>query len=254
MDKKTREQAIEELTLMLMYLNRFPNDSEFAMYREVCWKGYDHDALEHLHEQNLVCSPKGKVSYFTEAGRERAQALLTEYGLADRDFNERYELRQVKSEEAEVATEIEAICFPPSEACTLPIMKERIQLAGDCFLVAIDREAGKMIGFVNGLCTDDRQLKDELFTDTSLHDPNGRNVMICSVAVLPEYRKRGIAREMVWEFLRRQQAMGRREAVLTCVPSKVKMYKKFGFTDRGVSESTWGGEKWNEMSCILNLD
>lgn len=168
-------------------------------------------------------------------------------------INEKYEFRQVRPDEAETAARIEAICFPPSEACTLPIMKERVALARDCFLAAIDRKTSKMIGFVNGLCTNELTLRDELFTDTSLHDPNGSNVMICSVSVLPEYRKQGIAREMMREFLCRQQAMGRKQAILTCVPGKVKMYEKFGFTDRGESESTWGGEKWHEMWCTLNF-
>lgn len=253
MRKKPREQAIEELTLMLMYLNRFSDNNEYARFREISWKGYDYDTLAQLNERDLVYSPKGKASYFTEAGREKARELLVKYGLSDYAFYEKYEFRFIRPEEAEAAAEIEAICFPPSETCTLDIMKERVSLAGDCFLVAIDRETGRMIGFVNGLCTNEWSLRDELFTDTSLHDPDGCNIMICSVAVLPEYRKQGIAREMMWEFLRKQQAQGRKQAVLTCVPSKVKMYKKFGFVDRGESESTWGGEKWHEMFCTLNL-
>lgn len=166
-------------------------------------------------------------------------------------FHEHYELRQVCPGDAEAATEIEAICFPPSEACTFPIMKERIALAADSFLVATDRRTGKMVGFINALCTDEQSLRDELFTDTSLHDPEGKNVMICSVAVLPEYQKQGIARGMMKEFLWRQKIAGKKQAILTCVPGKVSMYQKFGFTDRGESESSWGGEKWHEMWCVL---
>lgn len=165
---------------------------------------------------------------------------------------ERYELRRVLPDEAETAAEIEAICFPPSEACTLPIMRERVAMAGDSFLVAMDKVSGKMVGFVNALCTDETTLKDELFTDTGLHNPDGKNVMICSVAVLPEYRLQGIAREMMKEFLHRQKEKGKAQAILTCVPGKVDMYAKFGFTDRGESESAWGGEKWHEMWCVLN--
>ena len=54
------------------------------------------------------------------------------------------------------------------------------------------------------------------------------------------------------DFLRKQKELGKRQAILTCVPDKVSMYKKFGFTDRGESESVWGGEKWHEMWCALN--
>lgn len=205
------------------------------------------------NEKELIDSPKGKISYFTESGSKKTQELLQKHGIADREFNERYELRQVLPTDAEIATEIEAVCFPPSEACTLPIMKERIQHAAPSFVVAVERETGKIVGFVNALCTEESTLRDELFTDTSLHDPDGENVMICSVAVLPEYRKQGIAREMMSELLRKQQELGKRQAILTCVPGKVTMYKKFGFTDRGESESTWGGEKWHEMWCGLNI-
>lgn len=179
--------------------------------------------------------------------------MQTKLKEQEKEVNKYYELRQVSLNDAEEATAVEAVCFPPNEACTLSIMKERISRAADTFLTAIDRENGKMVGFVNGLCTNESSLRDELFTDTSLHDLDGENVMICSVAVLPQYRRQGIAREMMREFLCRQQELGKKQAILTCVPGKVSMYEKFGFTDRGKSESAWGGEEWHEMWCALNF-
>ncbi|MDO4475991.1 MAG: GNAT family N-acetyltransferase [Lachnospiraceae bacterium] len=163
----------------------------------------------------------------------------------------KYALRPVHPEEAMAAAAIEEICFPPSEACTLPIMKERVAMASDSFLVAVEQSRGHMIGFINALCTNEDTLRDELFTDTSLHDPHGKNVMICSVSVLPEYRHQGIARAMMQEFLAWQKKQGKKRAILTCVPEKVSMYASFGFEDRGESESTWGGESWHEMWCEL---
>lgn len=159
--------------------------------------------------------------------------------------------RQVLPGDAETAAAIEAICFPPSEACTLPIMKERAAWAADAFLVAARKETGELVGFVNGLCTNDRSLEDELFTNTSLHDPHGANVMICSVSVLPEYRLQGIARAMMSAFLAWQKEQGKCAAILTCVPGKISMYEKFGYSDCGRSASTWGGEVWHEMRCDL---
>ena len=204
--------------------------------------------------KKLDMADYAKKSFGMFRGNEQTVRLLEQYeNKGDgRDFNEYYELRQVCPDDAEEATGIEAICFPPSEACTLPLMKERIQYAARSFLVAMDRETGKMVGFINALCTDEESLRDELFTDISLHNPNGKNVMICSVAVLPQYQGRGIAREMVRELLLEQRKLGKKCAILTCVPGKVKMYKKFGFMDRGESQSTWGGEKWHEMWCTLN--
>ena len=111
--------------------------------------------------------------------------------------DEKYEFRTVHADEAEVATQIEAACFPPNEACVLPIMKERVRLAPDLFLVAVDKKNGQMVGFINSIATNERTLRDEFFTEPTLHDPNGRNVMILSVAVLPEYRNQGLARKMM---------------------------------------------------------
>lgn len=249
--KKSRDQALEELSLMLLYLTRFQEGKESARYRQIAWKNYDFDTMDRLGEQDLAYAPKGKVAYLTQGGIEKARALLKEYDLSDRDFDEKYELRQIKPEEADEAA-IEAVCFPPSEACKPDIMRQRATVAPELFLVAIERSTGKMVGFVDALATNEEHLRDEIYTDISLHDPDGRNAMILGVDVLPDYRKQGIAREMVWEFLRRQEAAGRKRAVLTCVPSKVKMYKKFGFRDRGESESVWGGEKWHEMDQTLN--
>ena len=168
------------------------------------------------------------------------------------EFYEKYELRTIRPDEAETVEAIELACFPPNEACKLPIMKQRVELAPDIFLVTVEKETGKMIGYITGLATNEVHLRDEFFTEPTLHDPDGDNVMILSVAVLPEYQKQGIAREMMQEYLRRENSRNRRLVVLTCLAGKVKMYNKFGFFDCGGSDSAWGGESWHEMAYVLN--
>nr|MCR5402213.1 GNAT family N-acetyltransferase [Butyrivibrio sp.] len=95
--------------------------------------------------------------------------------------------------------------------------------------------------------------KDEFFTDAGTHDPDGENIMLLGLDVLPEYRKMGLGRELVYNYCRREQERGRKRLVLTCLPNKVKMYKQFGFNDMGESASEWGGEKWHEMEIRLNF-
>jgi hypothetical protein len=41
--------------------------------------------------------------------------------------------------------------------------------------------------------------------------------------------------------------------ILTCLKAKVKMYKKMGFDDRGIANSTWGGEEWHEMTYMIEI-
>ena len=88
-------------------------------------------------------------------------------------IHEKYEFRNIHKDEIEQAAEIESICFPPNEACTYEHMESRIKKASDLFLVVVDRETGKIAGFLNGLATDREHLTDDFFTDANLHDPEG---------------------------------------------------------------------------------
>lgn len=253
MNKKSREQAIEELSLMLMYLTRFQDNNEFCRYREVSWRGYDFEALNELEKKNLIYQPKkSKCVYLSEEGKEQARQLLSAYQIADKDILEKYEFRNIRQEEAEQAVEIEQICFPPNEACSAQHMKERIAKAPELFLAAIDKESGKIAGFLNGLSTDEFVFKDAFFTDADLYNPAGKNIMILGLDVLPQYRRQGLGRELVFQYLRRERENGRKLILLTCLQSKVKMYEKMGFCDRGIADSTWGGEEWHEMSYTID--
>jgi ribosomal protein S18 acetylase RimI-like enzyme len=252
MNKKSRQQAIEELSLMLMYLTRFQDNNEFCRYMETSWKNYDFNALEELEKKELLYQPKkSKCVYLSEEGKEQARKLLDEYQIADKDILEKYEFRSIGPEEAYQAVVIEQICFPPNEACSQQHMKERIAKAPELFLVAVDRSTGKLAGFLNGLATDEYTFRDEFFTDANLYNPDGKNIMLLGLDVLPEYRKQGIAKELVYSYARREQENGRQMLILTCLKSKVKMYEKMGFVDRGIADSTWGGEEWHEMSCKM---
>jgi len=252
MEKRTREEAIEELSLMLMYLTRFQDHNEFCRYMEVTWKGYDFETMNQLGNKELIIQPrKSKIAYLTEKGKERSRKLLQKYQLPDQDIYERFEFRNIRLEEAGEAAEIERVCFPPNEACSKEMIFERVAKAPELFLVTIDKHTGKMAGFLNGIATDEYSFRDEFFTDANLHDPNGRNIMLLGLDVIPEYRKQGLARELMYQYLRRERENGRHIILLTCLQSKVKMYKKMGFRDEGIANSTWGGIQWHEMSCVI---
>lgn len=76
-------------------------------------------------------------------------------------MNNRYEFRIIKDNEAEQAVRIEQVCFPPNEACSEKNMMERIKNAPELFLVAVDKETGKIAGSLNGLATDEEVFRDE---------------------------------------------------------------------------------------------
>lgn len=164
---------------------------------------------------------------------------------------EQFMFRPIEPQEGEIVAAIEQICFPPNEACSRERMLQRAERMPEMFLVAEDRKTGEIVGFLNGLPTNETVFRDEFFTDISLYDPSSTQVMILGVDVLPPYRRRGLARAMVAEYCRRQKAAGRKRMLLTCLDFRVPMYEQFGFTDLGISGSVWGGEEWHDMEKFL---
>ena len=177
---------------------------------------------------------------------------MLNYLKTNSSITDRFEFRDIRPEEADQAVAIEHICFPPHEACSEKHMKARIVKAPKLFLVAIDKEIGKIAGFLNGIATGETAFRDEFFIDENLHDMQGTHVMLLGLDVLPEYRGQGLATEIVYQYICREAQNGRKVLVLTCLDSKVEMYKKMGFQDKGLANSTWGGEAWHEMSYEIS--
>ena len=219
--------------------------------------------IKHIFDGNYGCEEASEeqtgelsLTLINENGEERyvsvTDAWLTAKGLDEGSiWPERFLFRDIRMEEKEEVTEIEQICFPPNEACSARSMKERVETAPELFLVAEDTETGKIAGFLNGLSTKETIFRDEFFTEIHLYDPAGENVMLLGLDVRPEYRRQGLAREIVRQYAEREKKNGRRRLVLTCLESKVEMYQKFGFRDLGMANSTWGGEVWHEMDYQL---
>lgn len=167
-------------------------------------------------------------------------------------MKEQFEFRDIKREETGQAIAIEQLCFPPHEACSAEAMTERIIAAPELFLAAVDRETGKLAGFFNGVATDETVFRDAFFTDISLHNARGKSVMLLGLDVLPQYRGQGLARALVKCYIERERAKEREFLILTCLEEKVEMYRKMGFIDNGMANSTWGNEAWHEMCYVIS--
>ena len=99
--------------------------------------------------------------------------------------------------------------------------------APELFLVAVDKETGTIAGFLNGLATDEEAFRDEFFTDITVHNPEGKNIFLLGLDVRPEYRRQGLAREIMNQYVKREQANGRKMLKLTCLNRKWKCIKKW---------------------------
>ena len=85
MDKITPEKAMKELTIVLMYLSRFNEDSRFSSSMNMSWKGYDFGIINELDEDDYIRqgSYRSKSVAITDEGIKLARDLLNKYNIKD---------------------------------------------------------------------------------------------------------------------------------------------------------------------------
>jgi len=155
-------------------------------------------------------------------------------------------IRTASMADLAAVTAVEAACFPAAEAATERDFEKRLAVYPDHFWLLED-ESGRLISFVNGMATDEPDLRDEMYADAALHDEHGAWQMIFGVNTLPEYRRQGFAGQVLRQVIADAKTQGRRGCVLTCKENLVHYYETFGFCSEGVSESTHGGVVWYAM-------
>jgi len=76
--------TIKELTLLLLYLTSWEEDTVFDKVHR-SWKGYPFETLNELAEEGYISGSRGAKSvYFTAEGIEKAQELASKY-LKEKD-------------------------------------------------------------------------------------------------------------------------------------------------------------------------
>ena len=155
-------------------------------------------------------------------------------------------IRNASMADLEAVAKMELLCFPEAEAATIESFEKRIAVFGDSFWL-LEKEDGELIGMINGMVTDEPILRDEMFEDASLHNPNGAWQMLFGVETIPEYRNQGFATLIMEKVIADCKDRGRKGLVLTCKDRLVHYYEKFGFINEGKSASVHGGAVWYDM-------
>ena len=150
------------------------------------------------------------------------------------------EIRMAEKNDVEKIVKIEQECFPAAEAAKEEDIYKRFEVFGE------------IIGFVNGCTTDKPELPDELYHNPLLHNAAGGYQTVFGLDVLPEYRKKGVAGELLKQMISLSKSRNKKGIILTCKDYLIGYYEKFGFENQGVSASSHGGAKWNNM--FLNLE
>ena len=86
MDKTDAKTAMEELSMILIYLSHFTEKDRRADPDKKCaWKGYDFDILNELDEKDYIRqgSHRSKSMYITKVGEAKAKEFMEKYNVAD---------------------------------------------------------------------------------------------------------------------------------------------------------------------------
>lgn len=154
-------------------------------------------------------------------------------------------IRTATMDDLDAVTAVEAACFPAAEAATRDEFAARLAVYPNHFWLL--EEDGRLASFINGLVSDEPTIRDEMFADAAFHNEHGAWQMVFGVNTLPEYRRRGLAGEVMRQVIADARSQGRKGCVLTCKDRLVHYYETFGYRSEGVSASTHGGAVWYDM-------
>lgn len=104
-------------------------------------------------------------------------------------------IRKGTIEDAEILSKVEATCFLPNEAATSKEIQERLNVYANHFLLLFEED--RLISFIDGFCTNQRDLTDEMYSDASMHDEDGDWQMIFGLNTLPDYQRKGYATKIM---------------------------------------------------------
>lgn len=167
-----------------------------------------------------------------------------------------FELRVALASEVPAMYEIEVEAFPEDEAASLLSMSMRCQEANTFFTVLTqmqqESESATLLGYINGTLCEGTELHHESMSE---HVPSGTTLVLHSVTIAREYRRKGHARKMLVSYMNRLvkdiALRGVKLVLLLAHEYLLEFYKSCGFTVMGVSPVVHGSDPWYELSFDL---
>jgi len=159
-------------------------------------------------------------------------------------------IRQVKIQDLDQCYAIESTAYAGDEAASKEKIATRINTYPQGFIVM--EHEGQVVGFINAGACHEVELSDEEFKELIGHDPKGKHIVIMSVAVHPQFQRKGFASKLMQAFIAHMKQLEKADIYLICQTELIEMYASFGFKYLGESDSDHGGLAWHDM--VLNLE
>ncbi len=164
-------------------------------------------------------------------------------------FSPVFSIRTATSDDIDILVDIESKSFPAAEMATRESFAARLAVFPDDFLLLF--KDGVPVGLIDGMCTDQPTISDDMFENAALHKPNGRYQSVFGLAVSPDFRGQGCASALMRAFIEKARQEGRDGVILTCKEHLIGFYERFGFREMGVSQSVHGGAVWHDMTLLF---
>ncbi|RHZ72435.1 hypothetical protein Glove_242g143 [Diversispora epigaea] len=150
--------------------------------------------------------------------------------------------KNVPASDIERSFELESQGYPPEEAATLEKLEYRQKNAPTLFIGAYlpltpsnisSNNNEYLIGFIVSTLTTLHSLTEESMSN---HEPDGKTVCIHSVCIDKQYRRRGIATDLLKEYIKRLKNLYKYERIaLISHKHLIPLYQKVGFIYKGES-------------------
>ena len=154
-------------------------------------------------------------------------------------------IRQADLSDWEAILEIEQLNFPAVEAASAEVLKERIELLPDTFLLA--ELHGQLAGYIVGLAVQSPYLTDDFFNKVSANPPAGGFVAIQRLSVHPDFQRQGVGTLLIAAHKETAVQQNRQGISLTCHDELIPYYEMNGFVHEGIAGSTHGRTAWSHM-------
>lgn len=156
-----------------------------------------------------------------------------------------YTLRNATVGEVEDIAILEAASFPADEAASPAAIRARLTEANDYFYTF--RRANipnVLVGFVNGTCICTSKIHHESMAQ---HEPEGRTLVIHSVTISSQERRKGLGSIMLKEYVKKMIASKSIDKILLLSKSDMlTFYVNGGFHLVGLSDISHG------QVCLIN--
>ena len=159
-------------------------------------------------------------------------------------------LERAQETDVSVIATLEEESYPHDEAASKPTIVARQREAGAFFYVVRDISTGAVQGFINGT----KILTEEIHHESmSEHQHDGSVVVIHSVTIAPNMRRKKLGRSMLKAYVAALATDMQIDRILLLSKGYLlRFYQDCGFTLNGLSAVQHGLDQWFEMGLDLH--